>query len=479
MFPPLDGACLQSSLAWRVGVPTRNSFGKQDERKINLMGVRSSLQDLRSMRYGVGLILAAVIVALPLAPTARAEDDALEITLGKGGLRAQTADGQFKFKFGGRVHADGTIHAGDQPANGPLPTDNRTATDGVELRRARFHMKATVYEDYHWVGQIDFADNKTAVKDFLLGYTGLDGVKLTVGNQKQPYSLALEMSSNDSPFVEQPIDVSLVSRLLDRAIGGRVDANGENWFFAGGFYGDGVAAQKDNQVEGFGAAAKWVYAPVIEEDSLVHIGFRGAFRRPETNNEAISFSTETTHMSNYNPVLSGTIEDVDGVVLFGPEFALACGPFSIFGEYNRAIVLRRPGNRVNFDAFHVGATFSLTGESRAASYTIESAEFKRLKPRRNFSLKQGGSGAWEVGVRYAYLDLGRGIMPSSGDTELPGGMEQAISIALNWYLNHNVRVMWNYRHILETDEGSTDPAGVVNQEAAGLSMFTTRVQFAF
>ena len=184
-------------------------------------------------------------------------------------------------------------------------------------------------------------------------------------------------------------------------------------------------------------------------------------------------------MSNYNPISSGVLQDVDGIVLFGPEFGMAFGPVSLYGEYSRGIILRQPGNRVNVDAFHVAATYTLTGESRAETYAIDSGEFKRIRPKHNFSLKNGGAGAWEVAVRYAYLDLGRGILDTDGATELPGGREQSFTAALNWYLNDNVRLMWNYRHILETDEGSANPAGVVNREAAGLNMFTTRIQFNF
>jgi phosphate-selective porin len=61
-----------------------------------------------------------------------------------------------------------------------------------------------------------------------------------------------------------------------------------------------------------------------------------------------------------------------------------------------------------------------------------------------------------------------------------GGMEQSFTIAMKWYLNNNIRVMWNYRHIIETDQGSiVSNQDTLNKEAAGLNIFTTRVQFNF
>jgi phosphate-selective porin len=51
---------------------------------------------------------------------------------------------------------------------------------------------------------------------------------------------------------------------------------------------------------------------------------------------------------------------------------------------------------------------------------------------------------------------------------------------MNWYLNNNIRVMRNYRHIIETDQGSiVSNQDTLNKEAAGLTIFTTRAQFNF
>ena len=197
--------------------------------------------------------LAPIIAMLQSVPSAHAEDGAavaeaadqttatplttapsgIKVTLDKGGLKAESADKQFKFKIGGRLHADGTLHLGDTPSDlPPVPpaTDpkNLDPTDGAEIRRARLIAKATVYEDWNWVGEVDFADNDAVVKDFFVSYTGIDDVTIAVGNQKQPYSLSLEMSSNDIPFTERSID-NEQNILLDRAIGVRVDANGDKW----------------------------------------------------------------------------------------------------------------------------------------------------------------------------------------------------------------------------------------------------------
>ncbi|HPG24358.1 MAG TPA: porin, partial [Myxococcota bacterium] len=326
-----------------------------------------------------------------------------------------------------------------------------------------------------WVGEVDFADNNTAIKDFFLSYEGLEGVKLTVGHQKQPYSLAIEMSSNDIPFTERSIDYDAIVPIVDRAIGVRADANGEHWFLAAGFYGDSVEPGDRNTAEGFGTAARFIFSPIISPERVLHLGFRGAYRKPEVGNEGLQFRDETTHMSDYRILSTGTIQDIDDVVLYGPEAAFACGPFSIFGEYNRQVIMRDRGNTLQFEGGHIGATWTLTGESRAAAYRIDSGEFKRLTPKQNFSLKNGGIGAWELAGRYAYQNLNDGS--ASDPSSIEGGREQVLTFALNWYVNPVVRFMLNYNYVLQADSSGTN--AVVAKEGEGLNSFTMRAQVTF
>lgn len=63
----------------------------------------------------------------PEAPKAEA-GSGIKVTLDRKGFRAKTEDGQFKFKMGGRLHADGTYHLGDQPGNVLVGTPRRRPT---------------------------------------------------------------------------------------------------------------------------------------------------------------------------------------------------------------------------------------------------------------------------------------------------------------------------------------------------------------
>ena len=68
---------------------------------------------------------------------------------------------------------------------------------------------------------------------------------------------------------------------------------------------------------------------------------------------------------------------------------------------------------------------------------------------------------WEIGARYDYLDLTR---PRAN-----GGMAQAITLALNWYLSPNFRiqtnVFWMYRAF-----NPADTLGRVDGDLYGLGI---------
>jgi phosphate-selective porin OprO/OprP len=292
------------------------------------------------------------------------------------------------------------------------------------------------------------------------GYTGLGWGKLYVGHQKQPYSLDLEMSSNDMPFIERGTDVDLIVPFVDRAIGIRGDFSGDNWFVAAGFYGDSVRPN-DNGDEGWGAAARAIFTPILTEDKVLHFGVRGAFRDPTES--MIRIRAETTHFSNLFPVNTGNQMGIRHVLIVGPEFAAVCGPVSLTGEYNHMFMERRSGGALDFSSWNVAAAWSITGESRAASYKMSGGEFKRLKPAENFSLAKGTFGAFELATRYAMIDL--------NDRNVNGGSQGVYNLALNWYLNPVVRVMFDWSRIVDTS--------AINRALEGLNTFQGRVQISF
>ncbi|HEY4263313.1 MAG TPA: porin, partial [Schlesneria sp.] len=83
---------------------------------------------------------------------------------------------------------------------------------------------------------------------------------------------------------------------------------------------------------------------------------------------------------------------------------------------------------------YVSSMYFLTGENR--SYNRQSGVFGRTIPKENLRFSDCKYGAWQVGLRYDWLDLNSG--------QVSGGFNQNVTVGLNWWLNPNLRFMVNY-----------------------------------
>ncbi len=398
--------------------------------------------------------------------------DDIKVKLDKKGLQVETADKEFKFALGGRIQADATWQSNDQLVeNG----NHVEANDGTEIRRARMAFKGVMWRDWKFMIEADFADDNVAIKDMLLTYTGLDHFEFTAGNQKQPISMELQESSNDIMFTERSLVNSLTGPLFDRAIGFNAKSSGNDWSAQLGAYGDNISPNKNNDTadEGWGIGSRLTFAPINEKDKLIHLGAYGGYRGVNGSDQILGhtlrFRYETTHMSNLYLTDTGNIANVDGASMAGAELAGMYGPFSIQFEYAHTWVDRSDAlATLDFDAWYVQTAWTITGESR--TYKGSDGEFKRLSPNSNFSLREGGGwGALELATRFDGNDL--------NSHDILGGSETAITIALNWYVNQNVRFMADYRRPLDlTNSPVTNPDG---SQPDNVDSFTIRTQLAF
>ncbi|SFP79754.1 phosphate-selective porin OprO and OprP [Nitrosomonas cryotolerans] len=395
--------------------------------------------------------------------------DTTKVSLGKDGLKFETSDGDFKFKLGGRIHADASFSSGDnfRDADG----QRIEANDGTELRRGRMEFSGTFFRDWNFKSQVDFADNQVGVKDMFINYTGLDFIDIIVGEQKQAFSRELQESSNDMIFIERSVMNVLNESTVDRALGLNVSRRGRNWTGQVGIYGDTIAAnkRKTRADEGWAVSSRVTFAPIMEESRVIHLGVAGNFREPndagEIADRPLQLASESTHMSNLNLISAG-ITDIKNIKMLGLEASGVMGPFSIGGEYTNTWIDRKNGeSSLNFNGWYGEAAWTLTGESR----NYKNGKFYKVIPAKNFSFTNGGMGAWELAVRYAEVDL--------NDNTFKGGKLSNLTIALNWYLNETVRLMAGYDKALKiTDSPLTKSDG---SKLDNLDTFMIRAQLAF
>jgi phosphate-selective porin OprO/OprP len=366
----------------------------------------------------------------------------------KEGLRLDSGDGNFKLKIGGRIQNDFMWASEDNdvkndtvvPSGGSAIGDQH---DGAEFRRVRLYTSGLVYGNVEFKLQFDFAGGDADLKDAFLSFTDFPYSGLKVGHFKEPFSLDELTSSKYIMFMERALPNAFAP---GRNVGVMLfdTAYDERMTWAAGLFRDADDNGTVTDDGSYSLTARVTGLPWYDpsEASLLHVG--AAVSSRNTGGESTSFSSSPeAHL--FDTIVDTNSFGSDHVELLGLETAWVKGPLSLQGEYIFASADQQTtSGSNNFDGYYVQASYFLTGEHR--NYKPSAGAFSRVKPKENFSFG-GGLGAWEVAVRYSELDL---------DDSLDGGEVDDISAGLNWYLNPNTRLMWNYIHMDKDNVGDAD-----------------------
>ena len=362
----------------------------------------------------------------------------------KEGIRMDSRDGTFKLKFGGRLQNDwGWISGGELQDDLGIDLE-----DGIEFRRARLYVSGDIYENLGFKLQFDFADGDADLKDAYLKIKKLPVLgNLTIGHFKEPFSLEELTSSKYITFLERALpNVMAPSRNVGVMASNTACDKRMTW--AVGMFRDTDDYGSMNTDQGYNLTTRLTWAPWYDEESkgrgLLHVGGSYRLGHPEDR-----FRFRQRPEAHFTERLTNTDYIVaDWVNRFGGEAALVLGPFSLQGEYIATVIKDHNLNSddITLDGWYVQASYFLTGEHRP--YKQSSGTFGRVKPKKNWR-DDGGWGAWEVAARYSSLDFSDSLLPDSA-RDLDN-----VSVGLNWYLNPNVRLIWNYIHSM-VDGRDTD-----------------------
>ena len=388
---------------------------------------------------GKNKVVITIAITAAMGVIARADDSTLKV-FWKDSLRLESVDGKNKLRIGGRIHWDNAFFADDE-------FDGERLDDGDVFRRTRLYVSGQIQERYDFKMQYDFANGSAAFKDVNFGIRDLPVLgNIRIGQFKEPFSLEEIASSNDITTIER----ANVNRLVpSRSAGVMIynDYADSRLTSAVGLFRGADDKWGNYSGNGYAATARVTGLPYLSDDGsqLVHLGVGYSHRADDT--ATYKFSSDHAMA----PSTKHVIDDVDNTSLLGLEAALKLGSFSVQSEWVQADVDAPFGG--DLDGCYVQASYVLTGESRG--YDKATGTFKGVSPGSNF-LKEGGLGAWEASLRWSTLDY----------SDLPAGKEiDSWTVGLNWYLNRNVRALFNYTH---ADLGG-DSMGV----------FATRFQFAF
>ncbi|MCE9563706.1 MAG: hypothetical protein K8U57_16820 [Planctomycetes bacterium] len=367
--------------------------------------------------------------------------------------------------------------------------------DGMDFRRARLRMSALAYDQFEFFAQYEFA-NSTDLRQRTLGIpnpTGFVTPNLTnidpsetvgfnevyIGVQKLPIigNFRVGRHRESLNFVTATSDnyqIWMERGLMFDAFNGNTNfSNGitiANNYLNGRAYSlFGFFEQNsfDNRQFSTLGDGNYVYdarvtcLPFWNEEQEVwgHVGFDYSYRNLAQNNVRLRARPDIRIGSGFqvpNVVDSGTIFSYDGQNIANLELVGANGPWTYAAEGTVSAVTNAytgglpingvlpAGAKARGTYFAQGGYIELlrflTPDHRG--YVKERPGYARVVPSRRFSLLKNDdghwcfdTGAWEVGVRYDYVDLTHG--------GINGGTAQGITAALNWYWTANARVQSN------------------------------------
>jgi len=357
----------------------------------------------------------------------------------KEGLNLATEDSSFKLKIGGRLMTDWFWSSEDEDIKSSSIGEQE---DGVEVRRARIYFSGTIYDNVEYKLQLDFAGAEVAFKDAYLGITDFPLGKLRMGNFYEPFSLDTVTSSKYITFMERALPTIFSPERQTGFMLYNTKLN-ERMYTAVGIFRETDGTGENIDDGGYHITGRITGLPIYKDSgaTLLHIGAAYSFRNPD-DPVRIQQRPEAHLASRF--VDTGSLAS-DGLDLLGLEAAWVNGPLSLQGEYIMADADIINSSDVSFDGYYVQGSYFLTGEYR--SYKTSEAAFSRVKPKSNYSYG-GGPGAWEVKVRFSELDL--------NDGNVTGGKLNDITAGLNWYLNPNTKIMWDWVHADRDKIGQAD-----------------------
>ena len=413
----------------------------------------------------------------------------------KHGLEVQSAHKDFRVHVGGRTQIDAVWY--DDNPGAFLGAGGIGDQDSVNFRRARLRVDGTMYEFIDWACEYEFLNtvnlnqgleaatqNNTVASpcptDLWVDFKELPVVgHLRMGNMKEPIGLEHQTSSRFLDFMERSYLQDAYTGPFNNGFTPGVmlwdTSENKRWHYDLGVF------KNNSNIFAFGVGDGeyavdarlthlWWYDEPTEGRYLVHVGVAASHR--DTDDDRIRIRSRGSLRNGppgpLNPVYvdTGTYFANDQNLL-GLEGAVVWGPWLVQSEYigSWATDSILPGGALLGTTFSHGyyleVLYFLTGEHRA--YDYDRAAFGRVVPYDTFYLVRGihglccGKGAWQVGARYGYLDL--------RDGGLDGGVIEDWTVGLNWFLNPNMKLQWNY--VLTDREG---PNGIGEGHISGCGM---------
>jgi phosphate-selective porin OprO and OprP len=394
------------------------------------------------------------------------------ITAGQEGFSLQSADTNFVLKLSGFAQVDGRDYI--SPAAG--------AKDTFYIRRMRAIASGSVYHDFEYYMQTDFGAGNTAtttndafLQDAYVNIHHWDGLQFQAGKFKEPVSMEVLPLDQYLWFLERGFPTQLAP---NRDVGAEIHGslwNGALIYAAGAFNGvpdggSGDAEVADNDKD---AVVRVIGTPFKNTEFAPVQNFAFGIGASYGLQPGAATPTFATMARQTFFTYSNTVSEAGQHLRLDPQGSYYWGPFCMYWEY----AISDTKFKVNTSKIKQSAYLQDTGWDVVASWylTGESNVFGVLPTvRRPFRFDGSSWGAFQLAARFGEISLDPDSFPLYASKASAQGAN-SWSVALNWYLNHNVKCIFEYTQTAFSG-GSHAMGAVTAQDEKAIQ---GRLQFGF
>jgi phosphate-selective porin OprO/OprP len=360
-------------------------------------------------------LVASVGFAIGVSGAAHAQDNEIDTDFDSDGFSIESGD--TKLSIGGRIHLDTVA----------IESDQIQFEDDTDIRRLRVDATLDLGKDWRVKVDGDVGGLSPGIYNAWIAYSGIKDWEFKFGNFIAPFNGENMMSSNNMKFIERGLPSELSPNFL---LGASAAYEGQNWSVTGGYFTNPIEDEElTSRDDGKSVILRGVFAPIEKRREVLH--FAVAAERRELDSGATSRIRAVPEFALTRQALLDTtaLAGVDAYTNVNIEAAYMNGPFLLQAQQvtrsNDAPLLGDP----EYKGMSVQAAWIITGERQR--YSLGGGTFGEIRPDKDSPL-----GAWEVAARYSTLDL--------TDGGVFGGEQKNWTVAVNWYVNRNIRVSANY-----------------------------------
>ncbi len=358
------------------------------------------------------------------------KDDGGLFAYWKNGLRLDSADGDIKLRIGGRIQSDWSWF---QHQNDFETASGKPIQAGEEFRRARLQVGGTIYRDFDFMGEYDFAGGTAKFREVWMGTTLGGSSRVQVGSVKEPFGFEEMVSDLFTTFVERsaPDEAFCPSYNTGVLLSGTA-AEKRAWWGVGAFrdandFGDDTGNTRSGELS---ETARVTGRFGVSKDgrNFSTVGLAATLREPP--NDTVQFRARPELHLVPQMVDTGTFS-AHQVREWEVDASQTLGPFTAVAEFFQADAMVPGAVDPTFRGWTAQASWFLTGEGRP--WNADRAVYDRIVPKANL---WKGSGAWELAARCDRLDL--------DDAGVNGGTQTVWTVGVNWYLNPNMKIQLDH-----------------------------------